>query len=139
MARYIELPTSRKDAEELSHDEDSALPCTASDSDRQAGHQEQATTNRLVVALVGAGLLLLVVLSTGYHWANWVRNPRTFFGPPPPLRSTTEHPRRRGNVPGPAELLTSEAPAHSYRKALRPGFRYLTRVHVANVLSDPGY
>lgn len=136
MARYIELPTSRKDAaEELSHDEDSALPYAASDLE----HQEQATTNRLVVALVSAGLLLLVVLSTGYHWANWVRNPRTFFGPPP-LRPTTEFHLRRGNVPGPAELLTSAAPAaRSYREALRPELRYLTRVHDAKILSDPGY
>lgn len=127
MARYIELPTSRKDAEEHS-DDDPALPYAASDSYRQAGPQEQSTSNRLVVALVGAGLLLLVVLSTGYHWANWVRNPRTFFGPPPPFKGSTavEFHLGRGNVPGPAELLTSAAPAKSYQKALRPELRYLT-------------
>lgn len=128
MARYIELPTSRKDAEEHSHDEQgSALPYAASDSYSQAaGDRESSTSNRRVVALFGAGLLLLVVLSTGYHWANWVRTPRTFFGPPPSKHLEID--LRRGNVPGPAELLTSAAPAASYRKALRPELRYLTRV-----------
>ncbi|KAG0666890.1 hypothetical protein C6P46_003600 [Rhodotorula mucilaginosa] len=123
MARYIELPTSRKDAEEHSHDEQgSALPYAASDSYSQAaGDRESSTSNRRVVALFGAGLLLLVVLSTGYHWANWVRTPRTFFGPPPSKHLEID--LRRGNVPGPAELLTSAAPAASYRKALRPELR----------------
>lgn len=41
---------------------------------------------------------------------------------------TVEFDLRRGNVPGPAELLTSAAPAKSYRGALRPELRYLTRV-----------
>ena len=106
MAGYIELPTSRKDGEEHRESEDD--DCGSLPHPRNASassyRQEASSKNRFVVVLVAVGLLLLIVASTGYHWANWVRHPRTFFGPPPSDSTATEFRLRQGNVPGPAEV-----------------------------------
>ncbi|GAA5877286.1 hypothetical protein JCM3774_001625 [Rhodotorula dairenensis] len=137
MSRYTELPSSQKDVElAATKDPDAAAENDSQDDDDDVGSGdslfEYATlsavrqpprSRHLVRAAAATAIAAVVVLSTLYHWSNWVPNPRTFFGPPPASSTLS---LREGRVPGAAELLTAAAPAKSYRTALRPELRYVT-------------
>lgn len=123
MSRYTELPSSHKDVELAATKAPLAAPSENDDDDDDddtddgngshfdstdalTGEQEHGRhptrSLRVARAAIAIGLVSVVVLSTLYHWTNWVPNPRTFFGPPPPPASSTVL-LREGTVPGPEE------------------------------------